>query len=153
MMDSPSSPIASPAIRKEKTLHIYTDGASRNNPGESGIGVVIKNDQNEVIDTLSEYLGIGSNNRAEYMALIRALEVARKFDPQAVHFYLDSQLVVRQIMGEYKVRDAGLMPLFLKAKQIFNEYKKWSIQHIYREENSEADALANAAVQKKVKKY
>ena len=139
--------------RQEPVLHIYTDGASRNNPGESGIGVVIKNDQNEIVATLSEYLGIGSNNRAEYMGLIRALELSKNFSPKEIHCYLDSQLVVRQMTGEYKVRDSQLMPLFLRARQLFEAFKIASIQHIPREENVEADALSKQAVQKKVKKY
>ncbi len=133
-------------------LSIYTDGASRNNPGESGIGVVIKNDKNETIKTLSEYLGIATNNKAEYIALIRALETALKFSPKEVTFYLDSQLVVRQMTGEYKVRDSGLMPLFLQARALYSQYNKGSIHHIPREENSEADALANEAIDKRHKK-
>jgi ribonuclease HI len=132
-------------------LLIYTDGASRNNPGESAIGVVIKNDQQEVIETLSEYLGQATNNQAEYTALIRALESAQKFSPQEVQFYLDSQLVVRQMMGQYRVKDSGLMPLFMKARSLYHRYPKASIHHIPREQNGEADALANAALDKRLK--
>ncbi len=131
-------------------LLIYTDGASRNNPGESAIGVVIKNDREEVIETLSEYLGQATNNQAEYTALIRALESAQKFSPQEVRLYLDSQLVVRQMMGQYRVKDSGLMPLYLKAKSLYHWYLKASIHHIPREQNGEADALANAALDKRL---
>lgn len=133
-------------------IYIYTDGASRNNPGESGIGVVIKNEKNEILQTLSEYLGIATNNNAEYTALIRGLESARKFSTAEVDFYLDSQLVVRQMTGVYKVRDPRLLPLHLKAKRLYGEYKNASISHIPREENREADRLANEAIDKKHKK-
>jgi len=148
----PAPSFSSPSQTSGGTLFIYTDGASRNNPGESSIGVVIKNDQNEIIETLSEYVGIGSNNKAEYIALIRALESAGKFNPQAVHLYLDSQLVVRQVTGEYKVKDAGLIPLHRQAKALYSRYEQKSITHIPRAENFEADALANAALDKQKKK-
>ena len=137
---------------REKHLFIYTDGASRGNPGPASIGVVIKNDQKEIIETVSEFLGTATNNKAEYIALIRALQTARKFRPLAVDFYLDSQLVVRQIAGQYKVKDAGLIPLHKQAKVLYRQYQHASITHIPREENAEADALANEALDKQKKK-
>ncbi|MBI3358552.1 MAG: ribonuclease HI family protein [Nitrospirae bacterium] len=133
---------------RAKHLFIYTDGASRGNPGDASIGVVIKNDRHEIIETVSQYLGIATNNKAEYIALIRALEEAKKFHPIAVNFYLDSQLVVRQITGQYKVKDAGLIPLHRQAKTLYGQYEQASISHIPREENNEADALANEALDK-----
>ena len=148
----PTASISAADKKAGGALFIYTDGASRNNPGESSIGVVIKNDQNEIIETLSEYIGIGSNNKAEYMALIRALELAGTFNPQEVHLYLDSQLVVRQITGEYKVKDAGLIPLHRQARALYSRYEQRSISHIPRAENFEADALANEALDKQKKK-
>ncbi len=147
----PAQKVGTPTAR-EKHLFIYTDGASRGNPGNASIGVVIKNDQNEIIKTVSEYLGIATNNKAEYMALIRALQEAKQFSPLAVDFYLDSQLIVRQITGQYKVKDAGLIPLYRQAKALYMEYPHASISHIPREENNEADALANEALDKQKKK-
>jgi ribonuclease HI len=137
-----------------KKLSIYTDGASRNNPGEAGIGVVLKNERGETIETLSEYLGIATNNVAEYTALIRALETARKHRPQEIDCYLDSQLVVRQMMGEYKVKHPGIIPLVQQAQQLRRLWPEGAIRFHYipRRENSEADALANEAIDKKTKR-
>ncbi|MBI3803934.1 MAG: ribonuclease HI family protein [Nitrospirae bacterium] len=137
-----------------KKLLIYTDGASRNNPGEAGIGVVIKNERGETVQTLSEYLGIATNNVAEYTALIRALEAAQMFQPQEVDLYLDSQLVVRQMTGEYKVKHPGIIPLVQRAQQLRRQLPEGAVRfhHIPRAENSEADALANQAVDKKSKR-
>jgi len=142
------------ALPENKKLFIYTDGASRNNPGEAGIGVVIKNERGETVETISEYLGIATNNVAEYTAVIRGLEAARKFKPDAVAFSLDSQLVVRQMMGEYKIKHPGLLPLFKQAQLLCRQLpgEKVTFRHIPREENSEADALANEAIDKKHKK-
>lgn len=135
-------------------LSIYTDGASRNNPGEASIGVVIKNERGETIETLSEYLGIATNNVAEYTALIRALEEAKKHRAQQIDFYLDSQLAVRQMTGEYKVKHPGIIPLVRRAQELCREWPRGAVRfhHIPRAENSEADALANEAIDKKIKK-
>jgi ribonuclease HI len=139
---------------KNKRLFIYTDGASRNNPGEAGIGVVIKNEQGEVIETISEYLGIATNNVAEYTAVIRGLEEARKFNPEEVAFSLDSLLVVQQMAGKYKIKHPGLIPLFKQAQLLCRQLPggKVTFQHIRRELNYEADALANEAIDKENKK-
>ncbi|MFQ5950349.1 MAG: ribonuclease HI family protein [Nitrospiria bacterium] len=137
-----------------KKLSVYTDGASRDNPGQAGIGVVIKDGRGETIARISEYLGIATNNVAEYMALIRGLEAVREFRPDEAHFYLDSQLVVRQITGVYKIKSRGLIPLARKAHFLCRKLLpgKTTFHHIPREENREADALANEAVDKKGKK-
>ncbi len=133
-------------------LSIYSDGASRNNPGEASVGVAIRDERGETIQTVSEYIGIATNNVAEYTALIRALETALPFCAIPVDFYLDSQLVVRQMSGEYKMRNPGLMPLFMKARRLYGQYQQGSISHIPREQNGEADALANAAIDNQRKK-
>ncbi|HZR45777.1 MAG TPA: ribonuclease HI family protein [Candidatus Manganitrophaceae bacterium] len=143
-----------PAIPSSKKLFIYTDGASRNNPGEAGIGVVIKNERGETIGTIAEYLGIATNNVAEYTAVIRGLETAQKFNPEEVTFYLDSLLVVQQMAGKYKIKHPGLIPLFNKAQLLRRQIPggKVTFHHIRRELNSEADALANEAIDKKDKR-
>lgn len=137
-----------------RKLSIYTDGASRNNPGEAAIGVVIKNEGKEIVETLSQSIGIATNNVAEYTALIQALKAAQKLNPEQIDFYLDSQLVVRQITGEYKIKNAGLVPLVREAHDLIRRFPKGRVNfhHIPREENKEADALANAALDKKNKK-
>ncbi|MDC4224064.1 MAG: ribonuclease HI family protein [Candidatus Manganitrophus sp.] len=135
-------------------LSIFTDGASRNNPGEASIGVVIKNERGETIETVAEYLGIATNNVAEYTALIRALETAQKHRPREIDFYLDSQLVVRQMTGEYKVKHPGIIPLVQRAQQLRRQWPEGAVRFHYipRRENSEADALANEAIDKKIKR-
>jgi ribonuclease HI len=141
-------------ISGSKKLFIYTDGASRNNPGEAGIGVVIKNDRGETIGTISEYLGVATNNVAEYTAVIRGLEAAPKFAPEEVNFLLDSLLVVQQMAGKFKIKHPGLIPLYKEAQLLCRKIPggKVTFQHIRRELNSEADALANEAIDKKHKR-
>ncbi len=129
-------------------LSIYTDGASRNNPGDAGIGAVIKNEKGEVVETVSEYLGVASNNVAEYTALIRALETALKFRPDAVDCFLDSQLVVRQMNGAYKIKSPPLLRLAGQAQRLCQKIGEIRFHHIGRNDNKEADRLANEAIDK-----
>lgn len=131
-----------------KSLSVYTDGASRNNPGEAGIGVVIKDAQGKILQTASEYLGTSTNNVAEYRALILGLEEIQQLEPETVDFFLDSQLVVRQMQGLYKIKNKGLLPLAKKAQRLCQQLPIGTIHfhHIPREENKEADALANEAI-------
>jgi ribonuclease HI len=135
-------------------LLIYTDGASRNNPGEASIGVVIKDGGGTTVGTISQYIGIATNNVAEYTALIEALKAAQKLNPERIDLYLDSQLVVRQMKGEYKIKNAGLVPLVREAQALVHQFPqgKVAFHHIPREENKEADALANEAIDKRHKK-
>lgn len=143
-----------PVNSTTKKLFIYTDGASRNNPGEAAIGVVIKNERGERIETISEYLGIATNNVAEYTALIRGLEAVLKLKPEEVAVSMDSQLVVRQMSGAYKIKHPGLIPLFNRAQLLCRQLPggKVTFHHIPREKNFEADALANEAIDKKHKR-
>jgi len=135
-------------------LFVFTDGASRGNPGEAGIGVVIKNEQGLVRQTISEYLGIATNNVAEYTALIRALEVVTTWKPGAVDFHLDSQLVVMQMTGRYKIRDQNMLRLANRANVLCKELGSVVIQFHYipRALNTEADAMANAGIDNKNRK-
>ncbi len=132
-----------------RKLAIYTDGASRGNPGEAAIGVVLKDDQGAVLDTLSEYIGVATNNIAEYMALIRALETAPRFAPTEIAVYMDSQLVVRQIVGQYRVKSGHLLALVERARCLCRLLPVVQFHHIPRAQNTEADALANAALDKR----
>lgn len=130
-----------------KKLTIYTDGAARSNPlGNAAIGVVIKDAENETVKTISQHIGITSNNRAEYLAIIAALETAQQMSAEEIILYSDSELVVRQINGRYRVRNAGLKPLYQKAKALINSFQRFNMIHIPRENNREADKLANLAL-------
>jgi len=119
---------------------IFTDGASLGNPGPMGIGIVIYRDGVRV-EELSEYLGHGTNNIAEYSAVIKALETAHSMGETEVHVKSDSQLVVRQLNNEYKVRDLELQPLKKRVEHLCTGLKV-QFEHIPREKNGEADELS-----------
>ncbi len=131
-------------------LIIYTDGGARGNPGPGGLGVVIYNGKKEVIDKISEFLGVVTNNQAEYKAVIAALKKAKELGGQELDFYLDSELVVKQLKREYKVKNKDLAPLFLEIHNLSLSFKKISYTHIRREFNAAADALANEAMDRGV---
>jgi ribonuclease HI len=121
-------------------LTIYTDGASFGNPGPMGIGVVVyKNDFR--LEELSEYIGEGTNNIAEYTAVIKALETAHRLGDMEVHIKSDSELVVRQLNNEYKVKDMKLKPLKRRIDELRHGLKV-KFEHIPREKNEEADKLS-----------
>jgi len=127
-------------------LILCTDGGSRGNPGPAGFGAVLLDDSGHVVRELSEFIGQATCNEAEYRALIAALEAARVLGARAVLIRADSQLLVRQLNGQYKVKSRSLMPLVLRARQILQEFASWEAQHVPREMNSRADALANEAM-------
>ena len=124
-------------------LIIYTDGACFGNPGPMGIGVVVYKDHRKIME-VSEYVGEGTNNRAEYLALIRALEIAKEMKEKEVLIRTDSQLIERQIKGHYKVKNAGLKPLKAKADKLISEMEV-KVEHITRDKNEEADELSKRA--------
>jgi len=135
-------------MKKYEKLIIYTDGGARGNPGPAGIGVLILNDQSEKLAEISEFIGEATNNQAEYRAVLKAIKKAGEYTDNELHFYLDSELVVRQLSGEYRVKNKDLAPMFVK---IYNEtlgFKKVKFSHIPREKNKEADRLANLAMDK-----
>ncbi|HXL04068.1 MAG TPA: ribonuclease HI family protein [Bacillota bacterium] len=125
---------------------IYTDGASRGNPGSAGIGAVILDADGSCLMELCEWIGIATNNEAEYIALIKALEAAKALGARRVRVYADSELVVRQLKGEYAVKSPRLRPLFMEARRLKDEFDKFSICHIKREKNARADVLANIGI-------
>jgi ribonuclease HI len=132
-----------------RTLRIFCDGGSRGNPGPAGIGAVILDATHQPTSTLasvSETIGIATNNVAEYTALIRALEVAAEFDANRVEVRADSQLLIRQLEGRYRVKNAGLVPLYRRAQELLAPYPEVDLQHVRREDNIDADALVNAAL-------
>ena len=131
-----------------KSCVAYIDGGSRGNPGASGYGVVVLDERRNPLAEISEFLGIQTNNYAEYSALIGALRYATTHQYDGLRVYADSELLVRQIKGEYKVRDVNLKSLFDQAKSLIRLLKQFSIQHIPREENRNADRLANMAMDK-----
>lgn len=130
---------------------IHADGGSRGNPGEAGAGAVISDSRGRTLKELKIYLGIASNNEAEYQAAILALERALELGAKRVTLFLDSELVVRQLRGEYRVREPRLKPLHQKARETLNRFSQYSILSIPREENRRADQLANEAIDQRGK--
>lgn len=125
---------------------ICADGASLGNPGLAAIGATIKDEQGRLITSISRRIGRTTNNQAEYRALITALEEAIRLGAKEVDISLDSELVVRQINGKYRVKTASLKPLYQKVKQLQNQLKGFSVTYIPRQQNKEADSLANMAL-------
>jgi len=130
-------------------LTIYTDGASRNNPGEAGAGIFIMRD-GEPFERIARYLGTTTNNIAEYSAAIIGLERAVQLKASTVKLNADSELLVKQLNGQYKVKNEGLKPLHAKARDLIARIGSVEVQYIPRERNKEADALANRAIDEKI---
>lgn len=124
---------------------IYIDGASRNNPGPASIGVVIQQGENTVSE-FGKYIGETTNNVAEYTACIEALKKAHRLGIVMIEMYSDSQLLVRQILGEYRVKEPHLQKLMSTLQEEKNKFVKFTIKHIPREKNVRADELANQAL-------
>lgn len=124
---------------------LYCDGASRGNPGKSGAGVFLVNADNEEF-SYTRYLGIKTNNQAEYEALILGLEELQKKEAGEVEIRADSELLVKQIKGEYRVKHEKLIPLYKKVIIMLKNFSSVKIKHIPREENKRADRLSNEAI-------
>jgi|SRR5579862_879736 len=132
----------------ERYLVAHSDGGARGNPGPAGYGVVLHDETGRKVAALSEYLGHQTNNFAEYQGLIAALEYAVQHGPKALKLISDSELLVRQIKGIYKVKNATLQELHARAKDLIAQLEWFSIGHALREQNQEADRLANEAMDK-----
>lgn len=131
-----------------KVFYMHVDGASRGNPGDSGIGVVIKDRDKRTVEEYCEYIGQYTNNVAEYMALICGLQKAKKYNPGQLKIFSDSQLMVQQVSGVWKVKDAKLIQLYENARRLLNGFSSWEINAVPRSENKTADALANMGIDK-----
>ena len=125
---------------------INVDGAARGNPGPAAIGAVIKDETGKVLGRISRAIGVTTNNQAEYEAIIAALEKAVGMGAKQVTVKSDSKLVVEQVNGRYKIKNTGLRPLYLKVAQLAGSIESFSITYVPREQNAEADALANKAL-------
>lgn len=126
-------------------VSIYIDGASLGNPGKIGIGYLIYKDKH-LIKKESVYLGVQTNNFAEYMGLIFSLIEALNLDEKKCDVFSDSKLLCEQINGNFKVKNENIYPLFILAKKIISNFDEFNITHIYREENKEADKLSREAI-------
>ncbi len=127
-------------------LVLHVDGGSRGNPGPAGAGVVLLQDSGEKVHLAGYFLGTQTNNAAEYYGLIRGLQRATKANPDSLGIFADSELLVRQITGEYRVKSPALAQLYEQVQMLLLKIKRWSIKHVRREGNAEADRLANVAM-------
>ena len=128
---------------------IYADGGSRNNPGPSALGVVITDGKEKILKEYSRYLGEATNNQAEYEAVIFALQKAKQLKYKNIELRIDSELIGRQLLGEYKIKDLDLQLLFIKAWNLRLDFEKMSIKIIPREQNKKADKLVNQELDKR----
>jgi ribonuclease HI len=129
-------------------LIINADGASRHNPGPAAIGATIKDEHGRLVASISRRIGRATNNQAEYQALIAALEKAASLGARQVDIRLDLELVVRQMKGKYRVKNAALRPLYLRVGELLSKLDGFTIISVPREQNAEADKLANKALAK-----
>jgi ribonuclease HI len=142
--DSASEPASAPASAAAYRANI--DGGSRGNPGPASYGVLIRDPRGLVVAKLKKYIGRSTNNVAEYYGLIAALDYAQQHGIRALRVESDSELLVRQMLGQYKVKSPELRPLFERARKMAQGFDSFKISHVYREQNAEADALANEAL-------
>ena len=131
---------------KGSPFQLFTDGASRGNPGHAGAGIVLRGPDGGIVCCEKKFLGTCTNNEAEYRALNIGLETALKEKYRNLKIYLDSELVVRQLEGIYKIKNTRLSELSKESKRLLSFLDSYSIQHIPREKNSAADKLANEAI-------
>ncbi|MCF6158470.1 MAG: ribonuclease HI family protein [wastewater metagenome] len=141
----------SPDVQHKKTgkfneLIIYTDGASRGNPGKAGIGVAILDKDNHVVEELCRFIGRTTNNVAEYRAMILAAQKAIEYHAKKVIFKTDSELLVRQLNGIYQVKSPNILPLYHELMALLRKIPDWEARHVFREKNARADALANRGI-------
>jgi ribonuclease HI len=137
-------------VKEYNKLIVFTDGGSRGNPGPAAIGAVLKDEAGVIVAEISEYIGETTNNQAEYRAVVAAIEKAKALKAEELDFFLDSELVVKQLKREYKVRDKDLAPLFMKIYNAMMGFKKVTFKHVRREFNAEADKLVNEALDKMI---
>ena len=131
---------------KIQKLLIKTDGRSQGNPGPAAIGAIIKDEQGKLIASISQAIGRATNNQAEYRAIIAALKEAIELGAEQVDIRSDSELIVEQINRRYRVKNAALKPLYQQVKQLQSQLKGFTITHIPRQQNREADSLAGKAL-------
>lgn len=130
-------------MSKHPHLKIFTDGGSRGNPGPAASGAVLYSEDGEIIATASKYLGRDTNNQAEYTAIVIGLEKAKELGAETLELFMDSELAVKQLKGEYKVKNPEIAKRFLEVKNLIAQFDYVKIKHVRRELNKAADALVN----------
>jgi ribonuclease HI len=131
-------------------LRVYSDGAARGNPGPAGAGAVLVDAEGRVVARLGKFLGPQTNNHAEYMGLLLGLRHARALGAREVEVYADSELLIRQLSGQYQVRSPSLRPLYEEARGLLKAFSRVKLTHVPREENREADEMSNRAIDERL---
>lgn len=131
-------------------LRVYSDGAARGNPGLSGAGAVLVEPSGQVVDRLGKFLGVQTNNYAEYMGLLIGLRRARDLGVREVEVFADSELMIRQLGGRYQVKSASLRPLYQEAVKLLNDFSRVKLVHVPREMNKAADEMSNRAIDERM---
>ena len=139
-------------IQEDPQFILYIDGASRGNPGRAGAGVWMTNGAGRKVVEMSRYLGHKTNNEAEYWALLLGLREAKRLGGKSIHIFTDSELIERQVKGLYRVKHLNLKGLHKMVTQNLKEFSSFDIQSIPREQNQEADRLANQAIERRITK-
>ncbi len=134
-----------------KKLILFTDGGSRGNPGPAAIGAVVYSSEGDVKETISRYIGETTNNQAEYQALFAGLQACQVQGAEEINCYLDSELLVRQLNGQYKVKDPGLTEQYHKVQNELRKFNKVTFTHVPREKNKLADQMVNEALDQQKK--
>lgn len=139
------------SVQQKPSIYLIAnvDGGSRGNPGHAGYGVYIQDSNGNQVAELSQYLGIQTNNFAEYSGLLAALQYAREHNHTALEVISDSELMVRQLNGQYKVKNENLKPLYQEAVRLIRGFEWFHVRHVRREFNKDADRLANLAMDRK----
>jgi ribonuclease HI len=133
-------------VSAPQSIVAYIDGGARGNPGPAGFGVRVENDHGELIEEFHGFLGSATNNIAEYNGLLAALRYAQQHGHRHVRIKSDSELLVKQMTGEYRVKNAGLQPLYQQAQSLARALERVAFEHVRREQNKDADRLANQAM-------
>ena len=131
---------------KHEFLIIHTDGSTRGNPGKGGAGVILLDKDNGLVEELGEYIGKVTSNVAEYEAVVLGLQRALELGAREILLRTDSQLVIRQLSGAYRIKSKNLIPRHVLARRLLSKFKKWKVEYVPREENHGADMLANVAI-------
>jgi ribonuclease HI len=135
----------------QRRVRVFSDGAARGNPGLAGAGAIITDTDGNVLERVGRFLGETTNNVAEYKAVILGLHRAQEMGAREVELRADSELVVRQLLGKYAVRNAALKPLHAEATALLNSFSRYDVKHVPREENTLADDMSNRAIDEKMR--
>jgi len=145
-----SLPSSGPGVAAGNRIRVYSDGAARGNPGLAGAGAVLVEPNGRVVERLGKFLGVQTNNYAEYMGLLLGLKRAKELGVQEVEVFADSELMIRQLGGRYQVKSPSLRPLYEEVLELLNQFGRFKLVHVPREMNAAADEMSNRAIDERM---